>query len=172
MKTVLKGKALSRLFYCFQVIFPSPFFFFFLISIFSFLFYIFQIQITDIIKVTTQKQGGLANNSRAIAVVRILLIRHLNSLVKSSWFAEGPQYLSMPSHAFPCRLSCIRGIFRYVDKIRCTFVQVFASCRRYELNITGQNCSFIFVRDVIHVWRSSSRFCWQKSNNICRDRYR
>ena len=72
MKTVLKGKALSRLFYCFQVIVPSPFFFF-LISIFSFLFYIFQIQITDIIKVTTQKQGGLANNSRAIAVVRIFI---------------------------------------------------------------------------------------------------
>ena len=72
MKTVLKGKALSRLFYCFQVIFPSPFFFF-LISIFSFLFYIFQIQITDIIKVTTQKQGGLANNSRAIAVLRIFI---------------------------------------------------------------------------------------------------
>ena len=72
----------------------------------------------------------------------------------------------MPSRAFPCRLSCIRGIFRYVDKIRCTFVQVFASCRRYELNITGQNSSFIFVRETIHDWRSSSRFCWQKSSNI------
>ena len=72
----------------------------------------------------------------------------------------------MPSHAFPCSLSCISGIFRYVDKIRFTFVQVFVSCRRYELNTTGQNGSFIFVRDAIHVWRSWSRFCWQKSSNI------
>ena len=78
----------------------------------------------------------------------------------------------MPSHAFPCRLSCIRGIFRYVDEIRFTFVQVFAaSCRRYELNMTDQNCSFIFVRDAIHVWRSWSRFCWQKSS-VYYDRYR
>ena len=77
----------------------------------------------------------------------------------------------MPSRAFPCRLSCIRGIFRYVDKIRFTFVQVFASCRRYELNMTGQNCSFIFVHDAIHVWRSWSRFCWQKSS-VYYDRYR
>ena len=34
-------------------------------------FIIFQIQVTDTIKITTQKQGGLANNNRAIAVVRI-----------------------------------------------------------------------------------------------------
>ena len=74
MKTALKASAepIVLLFFHGQVIVPSPFFFFF-ISIFSFLFYIFQIQITDIIKVTTQKQGGLANNSRAIAVVRIFI---------------------------------------------------------------------------------------------------
>ena len=53
---------------------------FLILLIFSFIlnFYlfiiIFQIQITDIIKITTQKQGGLANNSLAIPLVSIFII--------------------------------------------------------------------------------------------------
>ena len=46
------------------------------------------------------------------------------------------------------------------------FIQVFPSCRRYELNNTGQNSSFIIVRYAIHVWRSSSRFCWRNLSYI------
>ena len=171
MKTALKGKRWAD---C-SIVFSRPSHrsvavFFFLISIFSFLFYIFQIQITDIIKVTTQKQGGLANNSRAIAVVRSFInktFKFTSQVVVVCWRSpvsfDAVPCFPMPSVVYSWYLSI---------KIRFTFVQVFASCRRYELNITGQNCSFIFVRDVIHVWRSSSRFCWQKSNNICRDRYR
>ena len=71
MKTALKASAepIVLLFFHGQVIVPSPFFFFY----FYFFFFILHISNTDIIKVTTQKQGGLANNSRAIAVVRIFI---------------------------------------------------------------------------------------------------
>ena len=64
------------------------------------------------------------------------------------------------------RLSRIRGFFRYGDKIRFTFVQVFPSRRRYESNNTGENSGSIIVRYAIHVWRSSSRFCWRNLSNI------
>ena len=53
---------------------------FLILLIFSFIFnfylfiIIFQIQITDIIKITTQKQEGLANNSLAIPLVSIFII--------------------------------------------------------------------------------------------------
>lgn len=53
---------------------------FLILLIFSFIFnfylfiIIFQIKITGIIKITTQKQGGLANNSLAIPLVSIFTI--------------------------------------------------------------------------------------------------
>lgn len=53
---------------------------FLILLIFSFIFnfylfiIIFRIQITDIIKIITQKQGGLANNSLAIPLVSIFII--------------------------------------------------------------------------------------------------
>ena len=77
----------------------------------------------------------------------------------------------MPSYAFPCRLSCIRGIFRYVDKMRCTFVQVFASCRRYELNIMVEivALSLCAKRSTIEEVRADFA---GKSRVIYYDRYR
>ena len=47
-----------------------------------FLIIIFQMQITDIIKTTTQKQGGLADDSRAIAVVSIFTKINISVVLK------------------------------------------------------------------------------------------
>ena len=47
-----------------------------------FLIIIFQIQTTDIIKTTTQKQGGLADDSRAIAVVSIFTKINISVVLK------------------------------------------------------------------------------------------